>query len=91
MAFDQFYTHIETVHDLINKTKENITVGPVKIEIDEHNSKDEQLFANDEDWSFHNDIESDSDHNSIGRCQSVFIIEYYTEIINALNRMYPLH
>lgn len=75
MAFDQFYTHIETVHDLISKTKESITADPVKIEIDEHQSKDdEHIFdggggADDDDdaWTFSNDLEP-SDHDSIGTC-----------------------
>lgn len=63
-AFDQFYTHIESVHELIDKTKESITVEPVKIEIDEHSLKDEQTF-DDDDWSFHNDLD-ELDHKSIG-------------------------
>lgn len=64
-AFDQFYINIESVHELINKTKESITVEPVKIEIDEHSLKDERTFS-DDDWSpFQNDID-ESDHNSIG-------------------------
>lgn len=68
LAFDQFCIHIETIHDLINKTKESITAEPVKIEIDEQNVKHEDTFVND-DWSFHNDLDG-SDHNSNGKFDS---------------------
>ncbi|XP_055318231.1 zinc finger protein 429-like [Sitodiplosis mosellana] len=64
LAFNQFYIHIETIHDLINKTKESVTAEPVKIEFDEHNLKDEETFG-DDDWSFHNDLD-ESDHDSTG-------------------------
>lgn len=56
--FHEFYSHIESVHEAINKSKNSVTFEPLKIELDEVDLKDEQFFDvehNDEQWSFQND------------------------------------
>lgn len=59
--FHEFYSHIEAVHEVINKSKNTAQLEPLKIELDEVDLKDEQLFDDDHDdnqWSFQNNAAS---------------------------------
>lgn len=58
--FNTYYTHIESVHESISKSRDIVLYEPLKIELDEGNIKDEQSFDN-EDWPFENDDEDTID------------------------------
>lgn len=73
LAFHEFYLHIETIHNVINKSKDvfGSLQETVKVEINEENSKCDP--SNDDDW-FQNEPLDDISSNS---SQGIFQLHFF--------------
>lgn len=73
--FHNFYTHIESIHDAIHKSRDALDVPyahyeHVKTELIEQSPKDENTLDDDDHWSFDSNPE-DLTNDIIGTFQSV--------------------
>lgn len=76
LTFHEFYVQIESLHDVINKNKDDFGLHQeiVKVELPE---QCDQIFS-DGNWSFHSDPDEILSQNSFGKCRlnvSILIVK----------------